>query len=45
MSDASGRLIPATSGNRVVAVALTSAAGADELIAVKVVGAAGALLA
>lgn len=45
MADAQGRLIVATSGNRVVAVALTSAAGAGELIAVKVVGAAGALLA
>jgi len=45
MSDANGRLITATSGNRVVAVSLKPAAALGDLVSVKVIGLSGALLA
>ena len=45
MANAAGRLIVATSGNRVVAVSLTSASGDGVFFTVKIVGAPGALLA
>jgi len=45
MSNAAGRLITATSGNHVVAIALEAAPSDGAFIAVKVVGSAGQLLA
>lgn len=45
MSDANGRLITATSGNRVVAHSLKPAAALGDKVSVKVIGLAGALLA
>ena len=44
MSDASGRLITATSGNRVIAVNLTPASGAGAIMSVKILGYSGRLI-
>lgn len=44
-TDAAGKFITAASGKHVAAVAVTAPGGADELPVVKIVGAAGALLA
>lgn len=43
-ADANGRLVPAASGNQVIALSLTAAAGAGSFMTVKVIGAGGRVL-